>query len=90
VSESGCRKREPGSGVVERVPKTAPKGIAFCRPTTGAETYAVQTVGKVFRIAGCGEFSCERGSDEAIVLHLGRKRNDITSHRNIYLKQVLK
>ena len=24
-------------GVVERVPKTAPKGVVFCRPTAGTE-----------------------------------------------------
>jgi len=50
----------------------------------------VQTVGKVSRVAGGGEFPYERGSDEAIILHLERKRNDITSHRSAYLKQVLK
>jgi hypothetical protein len=27
--------------VVERVPKTAPKGVVFCRLFTGTETYAV-------------------------------------------------
>jgi hypothetical protein len=28
--------------VVERVPKTAPKGVVFCRLFTGTETYAVR------------------------------------------------
>jgi hypothetical protein len=39
---------EPGRagwGVVERVPKTAPKGVVFCHLTTGTETYAVNQQG---------------------------------------------
>ena len=33
--------RHAGWGVVERVPKTAPKGAVFCRLTAGTETDAV-------------------------------------------------
>jgi hypothetical protein len=34
------RPRRAGLGVVERVPKTAPKGAVFCHLFTGTETYA--------------------------------------------------
>jgi hypothetical protein len=34
--------RRAGWGVVERVPKTAPKGAVFCHPFTGTETYAAR------------------------------------------------
>jgi hypothetical protein len=30
-------------GVVERVPKTGPKGAVFCRLFTGTETYPVRS-----------------------------------------------
>jgi hypothetical protein len=34
--------RTRGLGVVERVPKTAPKGVVFCRLFTDTKTYTVK------------------------------------------------
>jgi hypothetical protein len=62
------RSRRAGWGVVERVLKTAPKGVVFCRLFTGTETYPGY-FGLVPTAAQVGDLVCLLlGGDAPVVL----------------------